>query len=512
MDNLQKFTVQVRNRVLLVLLFSNAVLVAGGFVASRFFGLDAEAILLFSVPLGIVLTLVLAIMTARRITAPVKTVWQAVLHIAPDTANMPAPQLNPHAVGAELVANMVSHIYQLASVVETVEKSAAKEQSNFSSNYIAGAIPLPLVLLDKNSTVVFANKALLDYIGRNENEVIGQNIYTVLDMSFGTENTLDQWLANVKANQPVASKSWERVRLTLPADNTTRQFDLAAYYNRTSPQGIETMLVLFDHTASYSQDDQALSFVALAVHELRTPITLLRGYIEALEEELDGKLSPELTDFIHKMKASAQGLTAFINNMLNVARVENDQLTLKLHEEAWGDIIQTAISDASIRAHVRGVELKAEVAPDLPTVGADRVAIYEVLTNLIDNAIKYSGSSKEVTIKAYLTPEGVVETTVQDFGVGIPTTVMANLFEKFYRSHRSRAQIGGTGLGLYLSKAIVEAHGGHIWVRSKEGQGSVFGFTVVPYAKLAEEKKTGDNNDITRGAHGWIKNHSLYSR
>ncbi|HZM63807.1 MAG TPA: ATP-binding protein, partial [Candidatus Saccharimonadales bacterium] len=82
--------------------------------------------------------------------------------------------------------------------------------------------------------------------------------------------------------------------------------------------------------------------------------------------------------------------------------------------------------------------------------------------------------------------------------------------EKFYRSHRSKEQVGGTGLGLYLSKAIVEAHGGHIWVQSKEGQGSVFGFTVVPYAQLAETSKAGDNKDIVRGAHGWIKNHSLY--
>ncbi len=87
---------------------------------------------------------------------------------------------------------------------------------------------------------------------------------------------------------------------------------------------------------------------------------------------------------------------------------------------------------------------------------------------------------------------------------------MPHLFEKFYRSHRSRNQVGGTGLGLYLSKAIVDAHGGRLWVRSREGQGSTFGFTVQPYTNLADKQKNGD--DITRGAHGWIKNHSLYSR
>jgi signal transduction histidine kinase len=130
----------------------------------------------------------------------------------------------------------------------------------------------------------------------------------------------------------------------------------------------------------------------------------------------------------------------------------------------------------------------------------------------LDNAIKYSGGSKKIVIKSALNKEGLVETTVQDFGDGIPPGIIGNLFDRYYRSHRSREQVGGTGLGLYLSKAIIGAHGGRIWVNSKEGEGSTFGFTIVPYAKLADEKKNGDNNDITRGAHGWIKNHSLYSR
>jgi signal transduction histidine kinase len=106
----------------------------------------------------------------------------------------------------------------------------------------------------------------------------------------------------------------------------------------------------------------------------------------------------------------------------------------------------------------------------------------------------------------------MVTTTVQDFGVGMPASVLPNLFEKFYRNHRTRQQIGGTGLGLYLCKAIVSAHGGQIWANSKEGQGSTFGFSLQPYANLAEELKTGNNTEITRAAHGWVKNHSFYKR
>jgi len=331
-------------------------------------------------------------------------------------------------------------------------------------------------------------------------------------MLFPSEDTLDAWLEDKKSKNATASSSWERVKLN-PADNRPlRIFDLAAYYNKDNPDKLETMLIMFDHTKTYSQDDQAISFIALSVHELRTPLTLLRGYIEAFEDEFVGKLTPDMNDFMFKMSATAQQLTAFVNNILNVARIDDDQLVLQLHEEQWGDIIKAAANSLALRAKVRGITIEYSVAPDLPTVGVDRVSVLEVINNLVDNAIKYSGDSKRILINTYLTNAGLVETTVQDFGVGIPQNVLPNLFTKFYRDHHNRAQIGGTGLGLYLSKAIVHAHGGNIWVKSNKGEGSTFGFTLVPFANLTDKMRDSVNQDITRGAHGWIKNHSLYRR
>jgi signal transduction histidine kinase len=104
----------------------------------------------------------------------------------------------------------------------------------------------------------------------------------------------------------------------------------------------------------------------------------------------------------------------------------------------------------------------------------------------------------------------MIETTVHDDGAGIAASAMPNLFSKFYRSHRSATSVGGTGLGLYLCKAIIDAHEGQIWVKSKEGEGSTFGFTLLPYSQLAEvQKKTDNETGIIRHAHGWIKNHTL---
>jgi len=142
----------------------------------------------------------------------------------------------------------------------------------------------------------------------------------------------------------------------------------------------------------------------------------------------------------------------------------------------------------------------------------DSLSIREVVSNLIDNAIKYSGESKTISITTKMNAEGLIETSVQDFGLGISSSILPNLFTKFYRDHRNRAQIGGTGLGLFLAKTIVAAHGGSIWVRSKENEGSTFTFTLVPYSQLTEDMKKSGDKDITRSAHGWIKNHSLYRR
>ncbi|HSX35430.1 MAG TPA: ATP-binding protein [Patescibacteria group bacterium] len=514
MDNFQRYISQVRGRLFAVILFDNLIVIGDWWIADHIFNLTGLELVIAMAAGSILALTFLPWLSTRMITQPTKLIWQAILHIAPDTANVPAPDLKHVRIGRELVANLVGHIYQLASLVGSVDAVNTKKQTDLNTDFIAANMPLPMMVLDKNQNIMFSNKAICTYLNRTSAETVGQNVYSVLDMSFGSTETFDRWLEQVKTSEVSATKSWERVRLHNPITGNTLQFDLAAFYNKNNIEGFETMLVIFDHTATYSQDDQALGFVALAVHELRTPVTLMRGYIEALEEDLDGKLDEETASFIHKMKASAQGLSAFINNILDVARVENDQLTLKLHEESWPEIVQTAVNDVSLRAKLQGVTVQTEMAANLPTVGVDRVSIYEVLSNLLDNAIKYSpiNSGRTIVVKSSLNKEGHVETTVTDHGAGIPVGIVPNLFEKFYRSHRSRSQVGGTGLGLYLAKALVDAHGGRIWVQSKEGEGSTFGFTVIPYAKLADEKKNGDNNNISRGAHGWIKNHSLYSR
>jgi len=508
MNDLDKLAVQTRWFLALLVGFENLALVSWLYIAWQ---LDLSGYILWPGIAAIVLIggLFVALIGGHQVLKPIRTVWQAVLHISPTDHGVVAPDLQKLHYGRELLVNLIGQIYQLNNIASSQASADQLEKTDLKNDFVATNMPLPLVVLDANEIIVFINSAATKYLQKSAEELIGNSIYSVLDMSFPNEHTFDLWLNDVKMNNVTAQNSWERVRFGL-ADQHSLQFDLSAYYNKDNSRGYETMLVLFDHTEQYSQDDQAVSFIALAVHELRTPLTLLRGYIETFQDEFSGKLDDELSTFMHRMAASGEQLAAFVNNILNVARVEDDQLTLELHEESVKDVISGAVDNYILRAKVRGIDLECNIAEDLPTAALDRVSAYEIVGNLIDNAIKYAGNSNKIIVSAVQNNEHLIEISVQDSGVGIPTNVVPNLFTKFYRNHRNRAQIGGTGLGLYLCKALVTAHSGHIWVRSEEGKGSVFSFTVLPYSQLADELKSGNNKDITRSAHGWIKNHSMY--
>jgi signal transduction histidine kinase len=509
MDHLQKLVSQVRQYLFAIIALENISLLGGWWLLDVHYGIDPliTIAILGATALGFIIFI--AICSANYLMQPVTALWQIILHLAPGFHGVTPPNIDEVRLGRELVTALSAQVYALTTQAEHFGE-VPHANLHPQADSLLKSLPLPLLALDKKRNITLLNEAAAQYIGLTVDELIGKNFYSTFSLSFSGDSTLDQWLGEVGRTKALADNSWDRVRIKV--GENLKQFDLVAHYSKDNPSGTEVTLAFFDHTEKYNEDDQGISFVALSVHELRTPLTLLRGYIEVFEDEMQGKLTPELQDFMQKMNAAAQQLAAFVSNILNVARVENDQLVLKLEEEDWHRVLIGAMENLKLRAQVRGIQLTCEVADNLPTVGVDRVSIFEVLNNLIDNAIKYSGGGTHIDIRAVMTQDGLVETTIEDWGVGIPESVMPNLFQKFYRNFRNSAQIGGTGLGLYLCKAIVAAHGGNIWVRSKEGQGTTFGFTLIPYARLADDQKNGNNKEIIRGAHGWIKNHSLYRR
>ena len=246
----------------------------------------------------------------------------------------------------------------------------------------------------------------------------------------------------------------------------------------------------------------------MAAHELRGPITVIRGYLEVLAKELHSKLSLDELALLNRLSVSANRLGTYINNTMNASRYDRRHLKLYLQEYSLRDIYHNIEDDLQLRAKTQSRTLAVNIPADLPTIAADRNTLQEVITNLVDNAIKYSNESGAITVGAKV--EGkFIETWVKDTGIGIPSSIIEHIFDKFYRSFRSRESTAGTGLGLYLAKAIVESHGGVMNVISQEGRGSTFSFTVPIYAAVAEKLKASDNSNegIIEDSSSWIKNH-----
>lgn len=417
--------------------------------------------------------------------------------VAPTNKSLPAPS-------REFISDLLKKIYSSSTIDKTDQTNG--ELSRYRT--ISNTLPIPIIALDNNQNITFANEAALNYAELPANEVIDKKFYDTFNISFSTEKTLENWLQDIQYKSVTASNTWQRVQLTL-SDNKHRLFDLIAHYSQDDPNGVETIVAMYDRTSLYEHSDHDLTFVALAVHELRTPVTVLRGYIELFEDELADKLDSEQKAFMHNMSANAQQLTLFVSNILNVTRIEENSFMVQLKEEDWANVLKQTCKDMDLRANVKGKKIVVHIADNMPKVAVDRVSIYEVISNLVENAIKYTHTDENIVIDSYL-KDGQVVTTVTDKGVGIPENTMIHIFDKFYRSHSSKNSVGGTGLGLYLSKAIVTAHGGDIWVKSKEGKGSTFGFSLQLYDNIKDDINMQADGGIVRGAHGWIKNHTLY--
>ncbi len=487
-------------------------------VTDALLNLSPTSVLIITLVTSILLVVLASFLLTSIITKPLRTISDVISFAAHSNRNENKPTANLF-IGEELVSAQSMLIYDFFSKGDNNETSVnnpaalqnvatSQEQVMPAPPNIVDSLAIPVIGLDANQKIALVNKAAATYIGTTPEELIGKQFYDSFKLSFQGDETFDNWLKNSRNSKVVATRSWERVKHVIDRDNS-KQFDMVASFSNQNTSGAETYIAMFDRSKKYNQDDQEIGFVALAVHELRTPLTLMRGYIEVFEDELGPTLSPELTEFMHRMHVSAQQLTSFVNNILNTARIEENQLSLTLRKENISEILNTAIADLELRAKVHGKHIELTIADGLPPVGVDRTSVHEVINNLVDNAIKYSDKSETITVKCRLNEQGVVEISVQDYGIGIPASVMSELFQKYHRSHKSSTHIGGTGLGLYLSKALVTAHGGNLFVRSKEGEGSIFTFTLLPFDSVNDGQQNGEDG-IIRGAHGWIKNHSLY--
>lgn len=489
--------------VIFITLQIGGALLAGGlaWMAWHAFGLGPIPTFIIGMLAGVAANIIVALLVLQISSEPLRVVTQAVAHVSNDPVVTPPPEINIGRYEHSGLKAVVQAIYELAINMPKTTADSGTPSDFFK--VLTDGMPCGIIAMDANGAIVYAN-AMAPATPTPDGD-------KTISLIFEQNDDLAKWLADCQANKVRDDHLWLRVADKPPGEEGRRIFDVMGHYQKNAQAGIEVLLVAFNRTAAYAPDQDDMDFIALAAHELRGPITVIRGYLDVLTDELGSKLDADQHVLLERLQVSAERLSGYINNILNVSRYDRSRFTMHPQEDNVLDIFKSLIPDLALRARTQRRKLSFQIPQDLPTIAADRTSLSEVVINLIDNAIKYSHEDGEITIGASL-KENFVEITVTDNGIGMPESVVGNLFNKFYRSHRSREAVGGTGLGLYICKAIVEGHGGTIWVRSKEGQGTTFGFTLPVYASVARSLANGDNKDITQRSEGWIKNHAMYRR
>jgi len=219
---------------------------------------------------------------------------------------------------------------------------------------------------------------------------------------------------------------------------------------------------------------QRRAMVSDVAHELRTPLSNIQGHIEALQ---DGLLEPDAAtlDTVHQQ---ALHLNRLVDDLRLLADTESRELRLAIEATDLGEIAERVATSFRPRAEAESVQLETEIAETLPILHVDRVRMEQVLTNLVENAVRHTPPGGSVTVAASRMGD-LVRVEVTDTGVGIPPDALPHVFDRLYRADPSRERTtGGSGLGLTIARQLVEAHGGTIWAESEEGSGSRFGFDL----------------------------------
>jgi len=222
-------------------------------------------------------------------------------------------------------------------------------------------------------------------------------------------------------------------------------------------------------------------FVSLAAHQLRTPLSAIKWALRMLLDGDLGKITDEQRDFVEKTYQSNERMIGLINDLLDVTRIEEGRYLYKPTLESIENLIQFVVNAYKEEMERKNLELDfKKPEKKLPRAVVDVEKIRLVVENLLDNAVRYTPPGGRVTISLrYVEKEKEIEFSIKDTGAGIPKDQQARVFTKFFRGvNVMRMETEGSGLGLFIAKNIIEAHGGKIWFESEEGKGTTFYFTL----------------------------------
>jgi len=358
---------------------------------------------------------------------------------------------------------------KLAETINQMARSSARRVSDVTADRnrlstVFTCMVEGVIDVDMDQKILHINEAAARLLLVNENSCIGKPIWQEIRNQEITE-ALDQ---------AITTQSVIKTQMRLNRESDQLVVDIyAASLSNDEGEPIGAVLVLNDITELENLERVRTDFVANASHELKTPITAIRGLTETLlgDDEIEKET---VTSFIERVHAQSLRLSQLVGDLMTISRLESSQAGEEFTRINFADLARQAARAGQVTAEEKGQDLDVELPDTEVMVWGDRQNLSQLLDNLIDNAIKYTPNDGSITVKVSKDDENAI-LQVTDTGIGISPQFQQRVFERFYRVDKARSQsLGGTGLGLSIVKNIAEKHGGSIDVKSQLGSGSSF--------------------------------------
>lgn len=352
--------------------------------------------------------------------------------------------------------------------------------------------------VDSHGVITFVNPSAARTLGYPAEELIGRHAHDQFHapQPDGTPYDYRNCYIAEAITTGLTTSGEEDVYLGADGREIPVEVTSSPLHSETSTTG--AVIVFRDITSRREVDRMKQEFVSVVSHELRTPLTAIRGSLGLLSGDRLGELSPQARRMISIALDSTERLGRLVNDILDIERMESGSMPMDFRDHEVAELVRTAVTQLRPMAAESGVRISIGALDGVVNADADRIV--QTLVNLIGNAIKFSPAGGVVTVGAEPLPDpdadgeqATVLFTVRDQGRGIPEDKLEQIFERFEQVDSSDGrEMGGSGLGLSISRSIVERHGGRIWAESPPGRGAIFRFTLPRIWPAAETEPGGD--------------------
>jgi PAS domain S-box-containing protein len=421
------------------------------------------------------------------------------LHTQPDyfgadhlrLAETAAIQVASAIRNAGLYSRIRDQASDLAASLKSQEIEAAK------SHAILEGVADGVVVVGADGKVLLVNAAAERMLQLRRGRALGRRVSEVLSLYCGHVRDWPRKVAHWEA-EPAVHTVGDYLAAQLCVGSRVLSVHVAPVL--IGDEFLGTVSVFRDVTAEAETERAKTEFVSTVSHELRTPITSIVGYVDLILTGAAGGFSQRQREFLTIIRSNADRLTALVNDLLSISRIESGRMVLEPRPTRVEDVLDPVIKAIEPRLDEKGLTMESHLPPVLPPVMADPDRVAQVLTNLMANACQYTPAGGEVIVSAALQGDEV-HVQVRDTGIGIPHEDQDKIFNRFFRVDTLAVrETPGTGLGLSIVKALVEMGGGRIWVESELKKGSTFTFSMPVAHAGQEHRETVDGADLPRRA------------